>query len=206
MNPSTPLVITISRQLGSGGAYIGQKLAKELNIYYADSDIITKAAEQLSVPENMIDAWDEKAQSLWESIIPINLYAPETYLPLQNYFRPTSIELFKTESEIIKRSAHEHSSVIIGRCGFHILRDHPNHISIFIHGDKDSRCKRIQETYKVDEKNALEMIDQNDKQRATYIDSYTDKKWTDACLYDLSINTSKMELDKCVDLILNYVK
>jgi len=206
MKQTSPFVITISRQLGSGGAYIGQKLAKKLNIYYADRDIIKKAAEQLSVSVKTLKSWDERAQSIWESFIPYSIYAPENFIPMQLSVGPTSIDLFKTESEIIKRIAYEHSSVIIGRCGFHLLQDHPKHVNIFIYGDSASRSKRLQKFYQISEKSANEMIIQNDKQRAEYIDSFTGKNWTDARLYDLSINTSNIDIDKCVDIIVEFMK
>jgi cytidylate kinase len=205
MKPSKPLVITISRQLGSGGAYIGQQLAKKLDIYYADHEIINKAAIQLAVLKENVESRDEKLQSIWKSFLQFSALSSDVYIPPE-LMEPTARELFKTESEIIKHILKEHSAVIIGRCGFHILREYPNRVSLFLHGDIDFRSDRIQKLYNVSEKVAGEMIAKNDKERALYINTFTDKKWTDARNFDLSINTGKIGVDKSVDLILNYLK
>jgi cytidylate kinase len=130
MKQTSPFVITISRQLGCGGAYIGQQLAKKMNIFYADREIICQAAKQLSVLEEDLEPCDEKTLSFWQSFIRSSAIAPEVYVPPQ-IIVPTDRKLFKTESEIIARIAKERSAVIIGRCGFYILREHPNHVSIF---------------------------------------------------------------------------
>ena len=143
MKKTSPFVITISRQLGSGGAYIGQQLAKNLNIFYADREIIGQAAKQLSVLNEDLESRDEKILSFWQSFIRSFAIAPDVYVPPQ-IIAPTDRGLFKTESEIIARIAKERSAVIIGRCGSYILREHPNHVSIFLHGDITFRKGRIQ--------------------------------------------------------------
>ncbi len=134
MKQTRPLVITISRQFGSGGAYIGQQLAKKLKIFYADREIVARAAKQLSLLENTLDSRDEKVLSFWQSFLRFGTFAPDVYIP-QRIEEPTDYELFKVESGIIERIVKEHSAVIIGRCGFHIFRDYPNHVSLFLHAD-----------------------------------------------------------------------
>ena len=205
MKQTTPLAITISRQLGSGGAYIGQQIAKKLDIYYADREILSKAAKQLAVLEEELVERDEKLLSFWKSFLHINGYATEVHLPPKMNF-PFDREIFETEADVIKHIANERSAVIIGRCGFHILRKHPNRISLFFHADIPFRSKRVQELYNISEKAALEMITQTDKERANYIDTFTGKKWTDAREYDLSLDTGKLGLDKSVAFILNYLE
>jgi len=128
-----PFVITISRQLGSGGAYIGQQLAKKLNIFYADREIICHVAKKLSVLEEDLESRDEKIRSFWQSFLQLCAFASDAYLP-PPMIVPTDRELFKAEAEIIEHISKERSAVIIGRCGAHILREHPNHVSIFLHG------------------------------------------------------------------------
>jgi len=206
MNQTKSLAITISRQLGCGGAYIGQQLAKELNIYYADREIIRKAAEQLSVSEEDLGLQDEKPQSFWDPFMQYSVYAPDIYVPPPMKIMPTSYSLFNAETEIIQHIVEEHSAVIIGRCGFYVLRDYPNHVSIFLHGDTSFRSKRIQETYNVSEKVAGEMIVQSDKDREHYVHAFTGKKWIDTRLYDLTIDTSKTGVDKSVEVIISYLK
>ncbi len=206
MKKSQPLVITISRQLGCGGAYIGQQLAKKLKINYADHEIIATMAKQLSVLEKDLESRDEKIQTLWESFLQNSAYAPEVYFPTSYKVILTDRDLYQVQKEVIEHIASEKSSVIIGRCGFHILRDNPNRVSIFLHADKNFRSQRIQEMQKVSAKEAEELIEKSDKNRARYINEFTKKTWTDATHYELSIDTGKIGVDNTVELILNYLK
>jgi cytidylate kinase len=201
---TSPFAITISRQLGCGGAYIGQQLAKNLDVFYADREIIGQAAKQFSILKEDLESRDEKILSFWQSFIRSYAIAPDTYVPPQ-IIAPSDRELFKTESEIIARIAKERSAVIIGRCGYYVLRDHPNHVSIFLHGDITFRNGRIQKLYNVSEEVAGKMIAQNDKERANYNHTFTGKEWTDARQYDISIDTSKIGVDKTVEFILKYL-
>jgi cytidylate kinase len=205
MKETSPFVITISRQLGSGGTYVGQQLAKNLNVFYADREIIGQAAKQFSVLKEDLESRDEKILSFWQSFIQSFAIAPDVYMPPQ-IIAPTDRELFKAETEIIEHIAKERSAVIIGRCGSYILREHPNHVSIFLHGDITSRKGRIQKLYNVSEEVAGKMIAQNDKERAHYNHTFTGKEWTDARQYDISMDTSKIGVDKSVEFILKYLE
>lgn len=204
MKNTSPFAITISRQLGCGGAYVGQQLAKNLDFFYADREIIGQAAKQFSILKEDLESRDEKILSFWQSFIRSYAIAPDTYVPPQ-IIAPSDRELFKTESEIIARIAKERSAVIIGRYGSYVLREHPNHVSIFLHGDITFRNGRIQKLYNVSEEVAGEMIAQNDKERANYNHTFTGKEWTDARQYDISIDTSKIGVDKTVEFILKYL-
>jgi len=205
MEQNKPLVITISRQLGSGGAYIGQQLAKKLSMYYADHEIITKTAEELSVLEKDLASQEEKIESFWKTFLRYNVSAPEVYIPASYNFFPTSEQLFETESEVIKRIADESSSVILGRCGFDILREHPNKVSVLLYSNIENRIKRIQDFRHLTEEEARKTVSQSDKDRELYINSFTKKKWMDARNFDLCIDTGKISFDKCVDLIIAYL-
>ncbi|HEY5589762.1 MAG TPA: cytidylate kinase-like family protein [Paludibacter sp.] len=205
MKQTTPFVITISRELGSGGAYIGQQLAKKLNIYYADREILSKAAKELAVVEEDLESRDEKLLSFWSSFLHINGFSTEYHVPPQMNF-PFDREIYDAEADAIEHIAKEGSSVIMGRCGFHVLREYPNRVSVFLHTDIVFRTKRVQELYNVSEKAALEMITKNDKERANYIETFAGKKWTDARHFELTLNTGKIGLDKSVDFILNYLE
>lgn len=205
MKKTTPFVITISRQLGSGGAYIGQQLAKKLNIYYADREILSKAAKELRVLDKDLESRDEKLLSFWSSFLHINGFATEYHVPPQMNF-PFDREIYDAEANAIEHIAREGSSVIMGRCGFHVLREYSNRISLFFHADNAFRSKRVQELYNVSEKAALEMIEKSDRDRAHYIETFTGKKWTDASYFDLTLNTGKLGVDKSVEFILNYLE
>lgn len=205
MEKSKQFVITISRQLGSGGAYVGQQLAKKLDIFYADREIISKAAKQLSVLEEDLESCDEKRPTFWQSFMQTRAFVPDVYDP-QKMLAPTDRELFEAEADIIEHIAQERSAVIIGRCGFNILRDYPNHISIFLHADINFRNDRVQMMYDVPKEVAAKMIVKSDKERALYCRTFSGKEWADARIYDLSIDTSKVGLDKTVEIIQSYLK
>jgi cytidylate kinase len=204
MKNTLPLVITISRQLGSGGAYVGQGLAKSLDIFYADREIISQAAKQYCVLEKDLESCDEKKLSFWQSFMRSLATAPDTYVKPQA-MPPSDLALFKTESEIITRIANERSAVIIGRCGSYILRDHPNLVSIFLHAGITFRKNRLQKLYAISEDAALKMIAQSDKERALYHRTVTGQEWADARRYNLSIATDKIGVDQCVEFILKYL-
>ena len=204
MKNTSPFAITISRQLGCGGAYVGQQLAKNLGVFYADREIIGQAAKQFSILKEDLESRDEKILSFWQSFIQSYAIAPNTYVPPQ-IIAPSDRELFKAETEIIERIAKERSAVIIGRCGSYVLREHPNQVSIFLHGDITFRKGRLQKLYNVSEEVAGKMIAQNDKERANYNHTFTGKEWTDARQYDISIDISKIGIDKTVEVILKYL-
>jgi cytidylate kinase len=204
MEKNSPLVITISRQLGSGGAYVGQQLAEKLGIFYADREIISRAAKKLSVIEEDLEFREEKAL-FWRSFIESYASNSDNYLPTQ-IIVPIDRELFETESEIIEHIANEGSAIIIGRCASYILRDHPNRVSVYLHANMDFRKNRIQELYKISEEAAEKRIIQNDKERSRYNHKYTGKEWTDVRQYDMTIDTSKIGVDNAVELIIKFLE
>lgn len=207
MDQTKSFVITISRQLGCGGAYIGQQLAKNMNIFFADREIISKAAKHLSTMEETLESREEKMLSFWHSFLKGTPQTQGVFLaPVSPILEFTDDELFAVESDIIKRIASEGPAVIIGRCGFDVLRQHPNHVSIFMHANSEFRNERIQKLYNMSHDNATKLIEKNDKERAAYCKTFTGKEWADARNYDISIDTSKLGIDKTVEFILNYLK
>jgi CMP/dCMP kinase len=205
MKTTNPFVITISRQFGCGGAYIGQQIVQKLYIFYADREIIRKAAKQLSVLEEDLESRDEKILSFWQSFLQVSALSTGAYVPPE-ITPPTDRELFEAEAGIIEHISKERSAVIIGRCGFHVLRKHPNHVSIFLHADVASRAERIQKLYAVSKESAETMITRSDTERALYCKTFTGKEWADARNYDISIDTGKVNIDKIAELILYYLK
>jgi cytidylate kinase len=134
-----------------------------------------------------------------------NTFSSGIYVP-PKLLGPSDKELYQAEAEVIELIAKERSAVIIGRCGSYILQDHPNHTRIFLHGDTESRKIRTKKLYHVSEEETERMMAQSDKERAQHWKSFTGEDWADARNYDLTIDTSKIELDNCVELIMNYLK
>lgn len=206
MKEKSSVILTISRQLGSGGAYIGQQLAKKLGISYFDREIVSQAAKKLSVLEGEVDSREEKIHSFWESFLQASPYnSPEAYIPPQ-FIVPTDGELFEAESEVIRRIANNQSAVIMGRCGSHVLRAHPDQVSLFLYADMAFRQARVQELYKVTAEEATKMIVRSDTARAKYHHVFTGKDWTNASQYGLCVNTGKVGVDSAVTLVLQYLE
>jgi len=206
MDRKSMFVVTISRQLGAGGVYVGQQLAKKLNLFYADHEIINRAAKELSVLEETLEAREEKLSSFWRSFLQsYALGAADAYVPSRGNI-PTSLELFNAESRVIRRIAEESPAVILGRCGSHILRDHPNHVSVFLHGHASFRAGRISEHYHLSGEAARKALEKSDKERALYHRTFAGGDWTDATKYDIALNTGKIGLDRSVEIILKYLE
>ena len=146
MTPSSSFAITISRQLGAGGSFVGQQLASRLNIFFADRDILRYAANRLSTFEENLESREERLLSFWHSLLKTIPQKDVVTIPsVASSLEYTDQELFDTEAEIIKKIVHEKPAVILGRCGHYILRDEPNHISIFLHADQKFRIKTYSE-------------------------------------------------------------
>ncbi|NTV88850.1 MAG: cytidylate kinase-like family protein [Clostridiales bacterium] len=206
MNERLPFIITISRQLGSGGSYIGQKLADQLGISYLDKEIIKQASKELGIAEEQLELRDEKERSWWDSFLKVGIYnAPMENIPPQLYL-PSEYDLYETEANIITRIAKNYPAVIVGRCGSYVLRDFSRHLSVFLHADADFRNQRIRELYKVDEIRAKKMIEDSDKSRLRYHRDITGREWMDARQYHLSLDTGHIGLDMAKDIIVNCVK
>jgi len=206
MEKKAKILITVSRQLGSGGSYVGQEVAKKCGVFYADRTIIQEAAKKLSVKEETVAEREESVPSLWRAFLSSACIYPDLYVP-PVMLLPTDHDFFLAESDVIKRVADERSAVIIGRCGFHILRDYPDRISVFIHADRAFRVERYRTIYKTTEEDAAKIVARCDKERANYFRNYTGCDMTDAQNYDLAIDTSQLKhLDDAVALILRYVE
>ena len=207
MTPSKSFSISISRQLGAGGSFVGQQLASRLNIFFADRDIVRYAANRLSTFEENLESREERLLSFWHSLLKTLPQKDVLTVPaVASALEYTDQELFDTKAEIIKKIVHEKSAVILGRCGHYILRDEPNHISVFLHADQEFRINRIQKLYNLQNDEATKMVEKSDKERAAYCKTFTHKEWMNATNYDLSIDTSKFSLEQTVELILQYIR
>jgi len=198
--------ITISHQIGSGGAYLGQKIAERFSIPFIDRDILRNVAGQLNLAEADLEKRDEHVSSFWESLSRMVLVTdPIKTVTLESYM-VTDKELFKLESEYIARIADETSAVFLGRCSRYVLRNHPKRISIFVHANLPARVERLGQIFHLSTAEAEKFIETNDRDRAAYVQSFTKQNWLDARLYDLSINTSILGFEKSAELVTNFIE
>jgi cytidylate kinase len=201
-----PFVVTISRQLGSGGAYVGRRLASRAGIIAVDREIVRRAAQELKAEEENIAARDEKKTSFWDRLLETCALGPsDVYLPPEIALVPDQ-ELYRVESEIIRRIADECSAVIIGRGGFHVLREHPRHLSVFLHADPAFRRENVAKHYGVPGPEADRLIEKGDRERFRYLQALTGQDCCDARRYHLSIDTGVVTLDETVEIVLSVMK
>jgi cytidylate kinase len=200
-----PFVITLSHQLGSGAAYIGQKLSERLAVPCLDREILYQVSKQLHLAETELADREQRLSSFWQSFSRIvELMDPYRSLADERYV-PTDRELFQLESDTISRIAEKSSAIFIGRCGRYILRDHPCQISVLLHADRAARVRRLAELYHLTPEEAGKLTETNDHERTAYIQTFTRQNWRDAALYDVCLNTTSVGLDQAVELILTCV-
>ena len=202
MTKTSPCVITISRQLGSGGAYLGQRLAQSLKFLYLDHEIVHQAAEELKIPVEHLAVRDEKVTSNWQSVLQSFAYSTSwTYAPPSlNILNDT--DFYNVESDIITKIAKQCSAVIVGRGGHYVLREHPGCLNIFLHADVKFRQHRVEEVYHVSQEQSLKLMNSVDRERALYLKMLTGQDWLDARQYHLSLDTGLLGMEKSEAIIL----
>ncbi len=188
------VVITLSREYGSGGRYIGRLIADKLGIKFYDKEFITKIAEETGLSEEYIENNEQKRNLL------ANLNNGY-YFGLDN-----SDELFLKESELIKKVADKESCVIIGRCADFILSGRKNVVKIFIYSDMENKIKRASDIYGIKKSNAEKEINRINKLRANHYKHYTEKDWKNPSNYDICINSDILGVEKSAELICDIVK
>lgn len=203
MDARGPLAVTISRQIGAGGAYVGQALARRLGIRYVDREILQQAAKLLGRTEGDLAALEERASSLWDRVASIlSVGAPEApYLP-PPLRPPAEDELFDVESRIIAEIAAREEAVFVGRAAGWVLRNHPRVIRVFLHAPEEWRAAQVREAYNLpDQATARRVVQENDRQRARFIQSLLGLDWMAPQHFDLVVNTSRIGRDRTVDLL-----
>ena len=187
------VVITIAREYGSGGRYIGRLIADKLGIKFYDKDFVTTLSEQTGLSEEYIENNEQRRNTL-------DALNNGYYFNLSN-----SDELFVKESKLIKELAEKESCVIIGRCSDFILKDNEDTINIFVYSNMEDKVKRVVERYGFNQKDAEKEIKNIDKQRSNHYKHYTGKKWGENQNYDLCINSDALGVEKSADLICEMI-
>ena len=199
------LVITIGRESGSAGRQIGQMLASELGIKCYDKELLSMAAKHSGLCEELFEKHDERPTSSFLYSLVMDSYSMG-YTASGYSDMPINHKIFLAQFDTIKKLAEEASCVIVGRCADYALEDYPNVVSVFITGDDKDKLKRLQELYKVDESKAKDIMIKTDKQRSSYYNYYSNKKWSDPRSYDLCLNSSVTGPEGAVDVIMNFAK
>ena len=196
-------IITISRQFGSGGRSIAQKLASKLDIPFYDKELISLAAKESGLNPEVFRSVDETAANSLLYSLSMGIY--NLGGPLAMGDLPVNDKLYILQHQIIKDISAKGPCVIVGRCADYVLKDNPHTINVFIYADMEYRKKRAIAVHDIEERRAETIINKTDKTRANYYSFYTGKKWGVAQNYDLCINSAQLSDDKIVELICSYI-
>ena len=197
-------IYTIGREFGSGGREVGEKLAAKLGIKLYDKELLQQAAKDSGFCEEIFENHDEKPTNSFLYSLVMDTYSVSGYSAAPFLDMPLNHKVFLAQFETIKKIAEKESCVIVGRCADYALSDNPDCINIFIHADLDVRIKNVSKNLNITENKARDIINKTDKQRASYYNYYTSKKWGDYKSYNLSLDAGKLGTDNCVEMILKF--
>ena len=191
-------IITISREFGSGGRFIGEEVAKKLGIAYYDKNVINEIAEKSGLSPEYIQENAELSPKK-------GMFA---YALAGRDITGRSVEdmVHEAQRKVILELAEKAPYVIIGRNADYILKDRDDVLNVFIHGNMPEKTQRIIRLYNVDEKKAVKMMADTDKRRMTNYNFYTEHKWGKASNYTLCLNSSQLGYDRCEKIIMECIK
>ncbi|MFZ2339311.1 MAG: cytidylate kinase-like family protein [Bacteroidales bacterium] len=195
-------VITIGRQLGSGGRIIGEKLAAKLGINFYDKELIQIASRESGFGKEFFEQADEKKlYSVFGGLFGLSGTIAEE---LFSTYYLNNETLFKIQSDVIRNLADKGSCLFVGRCADYVLSGHPAVLNVFVCADLADRVHRIAEQQKLTPGKARDFIEKADKKRAGYYNYFSSKRWGVADTYHLCVNSSWLGLDETVELISSF--
>jgi CMP/dCMP kinase len=202
---STTVVITIARQLGSGGSYIGQQIARRLGYAYIDRQILQQAAKELGVEEVELEGREGRLLNFWEKLLssftmaaPYPLYVPPPLLISDE-------DLAEVERRLLTELAVEGPCVVLGRGAFYLLRGRARLLNIFVHAPLRFRVERVMSIHHTRSKaEAIQTIERSDQDRRRYIRTFTGRDWFDTRNYHLTIDTAKVNFATAEEMIVSF--
>lgn len=198
-------IITIGREFGSGGREIGKALAERLNVKCYDKELLSLAAKESGISEELFQNHDEKPTNSFLYSLVMDTYSmgysTSSYMDM-----PINQKVFMAQYDSIKNLAETESCIIVGRCADYALKNNPDCISVFIKADINDKIKRIMRVYNLNEDKAKDLIIKTNKKRSNYYNFYTNQKWADSRCYDLCIDSSELGVDGTIELILAYME
>lgn len=200
------MIITIGREFGSGGKYIGERLAKELNMKFYDAELIERVSQERNIDIHLLNENDEKhKKSFWYTLAMASLSMSDSVNSLTEL--PSDDKYFIEQAKVIEEIADEGNAIIIGRCSNVILKNRKNIINLFVYSsDEKFKIARKMEFAGLDEKKAIKLMHKKDKERAAYYNYYTNQTWGARDSYDLLVDSSKLGIENTIQFIKDYVK
>ena len=197
------LIITVGRQIGSGGRVIARMLAEEFGCQFYDREILNLAAKESGFSEKFFEQNDEQKGFLKTHFhIHLPLLADNDFY--KNNFSQES--LYQFQSDAIRKAAEESSCVFVGRCADYVLRDVKEAVSIFITANLEERIKQVSKRHLCDEETAEKLINSIENERSSYYNYYTGKKWGHSTSYDICVNSSILGIEGTEQLLVDYIK
>ena len=188
-------ILTISREFGSGGRFIGEEIAKKLGIAYYDKEIIAQIAEKSGLSSEFIAEKSELSPKK-------GLFA-YAFVGRDRSGKSLEDMIYEEQRKIILSIAEKESCVIIGRNADFILKDRDDVFNVFIHGNLPQKTDRISRLYNVEKAEALKMMQDMDKRRSVNYNFYTEQKWGMASNYAMSLNSSEFGYEMCEKIIMD---
>ena len=199
-------IITIGRELGSGGRTIGKKVAELLGYDYYDRELIDEAAKESGLSSEFIEKTEQSLTgSFLYNLAMGNSYSYGMLSPSGSNVLPLTMQVFLAQQQAILKFA-EKPCVIVGRCADYVLRDRDDVLKVFVYSTEEKRIERAVNEYGLDPKEARSQIIRSDKSRARHYATFTDWDWAYKSHYDLMINSGVMGIDMAADLIAEIAK
>ena len=206
MNKNEKFVITINRELGSGGRTVGRKLAEQLQVNYYDKALIQELTKEFGLTVEEIEKIKAQKKSWWNEFNNYYKKRNSTNLPMEAETVLTTESMMATEKRILQELAVKESCVVAGRSGFLVFHEWPNHLNIFIQAPMESRIERVMHKQMLTREEAIAAIEKVDKGRETYIQKFADTSRYDTRNYDLVINMDNLDEDDAVAIIMTYIE
>jgi len=202
MNKNNKFVITINRELGSGGRTVGRKLAELLGVKYYDKAIVQGLTEKYGLTAEEIERLKAQEKPSWWSELQDRC---KSLLSANPQPKPSTSAMFETERRILEQLASQDSCVVAGRSAFLIFREHPNHLNVFIQASTEHRIERLMKKQGLTYAAALDVLDEVDEGREAYLRKYSDRSRYDTRNYDVVLSMDHMNEDDAVAVIMEYV-
>lgn len=202
MENNKKIIINLGRQIGSGGRIIAKMLADDFNCGFYDRELLTIAAKESGFCEKFFEQNDEQ-KGFFHSLFHLHTPFVGDGSFYDNDFSQEG--LFKFQSDTIRKLASEGSCLFVGRCADYVLRDFDNVVNVFVTANLDDRVEEICKRKECDREAALKIIENGEKERSTYYNYYTGKKWGDSSSYDLCVNTSLLGLEATEAYIKEFI-
>ena len=195
-------VITIGRELGSGGRTIGKMVANKLGISYYDRELIDAAAEKSGLSANFVETTEQRVtNSLLYNLAMGTSYGYGILKSANAQTLPLAEQVYIAQKDVITEYANKGRCVIVGRCADQILADRDDVLRVFIYADPDKRAERGVKEYGMTKNTVLKEIQRSDKERSQHYNSFTEKVWGDRHNYDLLLNSGVLGFENCAKII-----